>query len=127
MKHILQNYRRHILPDQVRAYRGVYERRRIDLNAQFGDLVTAQQTLATGVTSYLTILGNLWTAVVSVADFLQTDDLFQQGKPLELPTLPDLGHLPTWACPHCAAAAGPMAPPALPPPVLGPQPNQPGQ
>src|SRR5262249_13833937 len=64
----LEYYRRLILPDQVRAYRGVFERRQIDINAQFGDLVTAQQALATGVTAYLTVLGQLWTSVVNVAD-----------------------------------------------------------
>ena len=47
----LEYYRKFILPDQVRAYRGVYERRRIDPNSAFGDLVQAQQTLATNVSS----------------------------------------------------------------------------
>ena len=58
---------------------------RIDPNAAFGDLVQAQQTLVADVTAYLGILGSLWTSVVGVADFLQTDDLFQLGKPMELP------------------------------------------
>ena len=40
----MEYYRRNILPDQVRYYRGVFERRRIDPNAAFGDLVQAQQT-----------------------------------------------------------------------------------
>ena len=83
-------YRRNILPDQVRYYRGVFERRRIDPNAAFGDLVQAQQMLVADVTAYLGILGSLWTSVVGVADFLQTDDLYQLGKPLALPELPDL-------------------------------------
>ena len=77
-------YRRNILPDQVRYYRGVFERRRIDPNAAFGDLVQAQQMLVADVTAYLGILGSLWTSVVGVADFLQTDDLYQLGKPLAL-------------------------------------------
>ena len=42
----LEYYRRYILPDQVRAYRGAYDRRQIDPNASFGDVVSAQQTLA---------------------------------------------------------------------------------
>ena len=33
------------------------------------------------------------------ADYLQTDDLFQLGKPLELPKLPELD-LHDWPCPH---------------------------
>ena len=36
--------------------------------------------------------------MVSVADLLQTDDLFQLGQPHELPELPDLDHLPGWMC-----------------------------
>jgi cobalt-zinc-cadmium efflux system outer membrane protein len=105
----LEYYRRYILPDQVRAYRGVYERRQVDPNwtlNNFNDLLTAQQTLTTGVASYLTILGQLWTAVVNVADFLQTDDLFQFGQPEMLPPLPELEQLCPWPCPHpCGTAA----------------------
>jgi outer membrane protein, heavy metal efflux system len=93
-------YRRNILPDQVRYYRGVFERRRIDPNPSFGDLVQAQQMLVADVTAYLGILGSLWTSVVSVADFLQTDDLYQLGKPLALPELPDLEALHAWPCAH---------------------------
>jgi cobalt-zinc-cadmium efflux system outer membrane protein len=96
----LEAYRRYILPDLVRTYRGVFERRQIDisnvnaLNAAPGDLVAAQAALATNVTNYLVILGQLWTSVVSVADLLQTDDLFQLAKPRELPELPALENLP---------------------------------
>ena len=35
----LEYYRRYILPDQVRYYRGTYDRRQIDPNASFGDVV----------------------------------------------------------------------------------------
>jgi cobalt-zinc-cadmium efflux system outer membrane protein len=93
-------YRRNILPDQVRYYRGVFDRRRIDPTVAFGDLVQAQQMLVADVTAYLGILGSLWTSVVGVADFLQTDDLYQLGKPLALPELPDLESLHAWPCPH---------------------------
>src|SRR5262249_55897655 len=96
----LESYRKLILPYQVRYYRGVYERRQVDINAAFTDLVTAQQPLVANVTTYLGILGQLWTAAVSVADLLQTDDLFQLAKPQALPELPDLEHLPPWLCPH---------------------------
>jgi cobalt-zinc-cadmium efflux system outer membrane protein len=96
----LEYYRKFILPDQVRYYRGVLDRRQIDQSAAFGDLVTAQQTLVTNVTSYLGILGSLWMSVVSVADLLQTDDLFQLGQPLAVPAVPDLEALPSWPCCH---------------------------
>jgi cobalt-zinc-cadmium efflux system outer membrane protein len=105
----LEYYRRNILPDQVRYYRGVFERRQADINASPSDLVTAQQALATNVQAYLGILGSLWTSVVSVADLLQTDDLFQLSTPKELPVLPDLEHMPRWLCPHGRVADLPMA------------------
>jgi outer membrane protein, heavy metal efflux system len=100
----LEYYRKFILPDQVRAYRGVFDRRRVDPSVAFGDLVQAQQTLAADVSTYLTILGQLWTSVVGVADFLQTDDLFQLAQPRELPELPAFDRPPPWPCPHENAA-----------------------
>jgi cobalt-zinc-cadmium efflux system outer membrane protein len=104
----MEYYRRYILPDLVRYYRGVFERRQIDPSSSFGDLVFAQQNLATNVNTYIGILGSLWTSVVGVADFLQTDDLFQMGKPRELPEVPDFRHMqppPHWACGHDTLAA----------------------
>jgi cobalt-zinc-cadmium efflux system outer membrane protein len=100
----MEDYRRTILPNLVRYYRGIFARRQVDPNAAFGDLVFAQQNLTTNVTSYIGILGSLWSSVVSVADFLQTDDLFQLAKPKDLPALPDLSILPHWACDHLGVA-----------------------
>jgi cobalt-zinc-cadmium efflux system outer membrane protein len=101
----LEDYRQTILPLQVGAYRGVFERRR-EVGVQgrtpiaFADLVTAQQALTQSVTAYLTVLGQLWTSVVNVADLLQTDDLFQAGEAQPLPPLPDLDHLAPLPCGH---------------------------
>jgi cobalt-zinc-cadmium efflux system outer membrane protein len=109
----LEYYRRYILPDQVRGYRGAYDRRQIDPNASFGDVVSAQQTLAADVTTYLQTLGQLWTSVTSVADLIQTDDLFQFARPQAVPALPDLEHLAPLPCCHpCALplGAGAMSP-----------------
>jgi cobalt-zinc-cadmium efflux system outer membrane protein len=118
----MEYYRRNILPDQVRYYRGVFERRKIDPTVAFGDLVQAQQVLVADVTAYLGVLGTLWTSVVNVANYLQTDDLYQLGAPLELPRLPefDAQHPlpcphPQWVCPpglvaSSATASAPMAP-----------------
>jgi cobalt-zinc-cadmium efflux system outer membrane protein len=109
----LEDYRQTILPLQVGAYRGVFERRR-EVGAQgrtpiaFADLVTAQQALTQSVTAYLTVLGQLWTSVVNVADLLQTDDLFQAGEAQPLPPLPDLDHLAPLPCGHeCPPHDGP--------------------
>jgi cobalt-zinc-cadmium efflux system outer membrane protein len=116
----LEYYRRYILPDQVRTYRGVFERRGIDPNVAFADLVSAQQTLAQYVTSYLTVLGQLWTSVVSVADLLQTDDLFQLAHSLVVPELPELESLPAWPCAHpCTAGPAHLATQSEPGDVRG--------
>jgi outer membrane protein, heavy metal efflux system len=109
----LDYYRRYILPDQVRYYRGVFERRQVDLSASPSDLVTAQAGLASTVQTYLGILNSLWTAVVSVADPLQTPDLFQLATPRELPELPNLDQMPAWLCPHHRLATVPVGGPPL--------------
>jgi cobalt-zinc-cadmium efflux system outer membrane protein len=108
----LEDYRRTILPFQVLAYRGVFFRRAQvggvgRTPVAFADLVTAQQALIQSVSTYLGILGNLWTSVVSVADALQTDDLFQLAEPQSLPPIPDLDHLAPLPCGHeCPAGTG---------------------
>lgn len=104
----IEYYRKDILPDLVRYYRGVYQRRQVessDLNV--GDLAFAQQSLSQSVTAYLTVLGSMWSSVVTVASFLQTDDLFQMATPRPLPELPDFSQL-SWACghEHIAASCG---------------------
>lgn len=102
----IEYYRRYILPDLVRYYRGVYARRPLDPDGvNVGDLAFAQQNLSQNVMDYLNVLGNLWQSVVGVADFLQTDDLFQMATPRPLPELPDFGELSGWACGHSAVAA----------------------
>jgi cobalt-zinc-cadmium efflux system outer membrane protein len=100
----LEYYRNNILPDLVRYYRGVYARRQVDPASAFGDLVFAQQNLSSNVTAYLGVLGSTWSSVVTLANFLQTDDLFQLATPRELPTLPDLYRLNPWPCGHSALA-----------------------
>ena len=81
--------------DQVRAYRSLYARRHEgDPTAvAFGDVVTAQQTLAGYIAGYVTALGLQWTAVNDVANLLQTGDLFQGGQRKETDPIPDLRQL----------------------------------
>jgi len=78
--------------DQLRAYLMLYNRYRIsDPTAPaFGDVVTAQQTLAGYIAAYVTALGLQWTAVNDVANLLQTDDLFQTGPTKKMAPVPDL-------------------------------------
>jgi outer membrane protein, heavy metal efflux system len=112
----LEYYRSRILPDQVTYYRGVFERRQVQSDPNplsstelLGVLVTAQQALTLNVQNYLGILGSLWSAVVGVADLIQTPDLFQLAQPHELPPLPPLDQIPHWLCPHHRTAAWPPA------------------
>lgn len=73
---ISESYRTDLLPDQVRVYRGVYDRFRIDGESMdFAQVVVAQQTLATVVNSYLESLNDVWMATVDLAELLQVDDL----------------------------------------------------
>jgi cobalt-zinc-cadmium efflux system outer membrane protein len=82
------------LKDQVRVYKHVYDRfRGGDPAVTFGDVVTAQQTLAGYLTGYIAALGLQWTAVVDVANLLQTDDLFQGATGAEDQDLPPLEQL----------------------------------
>jgi cobalt-zinc-cadmium efflux system outer membrane protein len=89
------------IQDQVRAYRGLYERRETQPDqVAFGDVVTAEQTLATYIAAYVTALGAQWLAVADVANVLQTDDLFQTDQLQEMPPVPDLDHLLPLPCCH---------------------------
>lgn len=123
---LLGYYRDQILPDLVRAYRGIYERYHTEMPAgalvgpgttsppQFADVVVGQQNLANAIVTYVQTLGQAWQAVVDVADILQTDDLYRVGKEV-LPTvsvapLPELGPLPPLPCCH---PCSPLPDPAL--------------
>jgi cobalt-zinc-cadmium efflux system outer membrane protein len=108
--------------DQLRAYRSLRARRDADPTAVgFGDLVTAEQTLAGFVTGYVTALGLQWTAVNDVANLLQADDLFQVGPRQEMEPVPDLDRLRP---PHehlpCLSPLGPGGRIVEPGPAEGP-------
>jgi outer membrane protein, heavy metal efflux system len=79
------------LKDQVRVYKHIHDRfRGGDLQVTFGDVVTAQQTLAGYLTGYISALGLRWTAVVDMANLLQTDDLFSGTPGRDNPDVPHL-------------------------------------
>jgi cobalt-zinc-cadmium efflux system outer membrane protein len=94
----MEYYRNVILPDQVRYYRGVYNRYAQDPSVQFTDLIVAQQSLGTVVATYLTTLGSLWTAVADISGLIQTDDLYAVGG--ERCAGPGLGQLLALPCCH---------------------------
>jgi cobalt-zinc-cadmium efflux system outer membrane protein len=102
---LLEYFLNHMLPDQVQAYRGVYARHQWQPDqVSFGDIVQAQQTLVTTVTTYLTTLGSVWTAVVNVADLLETTDFSPMGLESQasqcVPEIPTLDQLPALPCCH---------------------------
>ncbi len=103
---IIEMYRRWMLPDQVQAYRGAYQRHQTEPGVvAFADVVTAQQTLATTITAYVTQLGTLWQAVVDVGSLLETDDLLRMGDTLPVPPVPDLASLCPLPCCHATQPA----------------------
>jgi cobalt-zinc-cadmium efflux system outer membrane protein len=75
-----QQYHSSILVDQVRAYRGAYQRYQVDPDADFNDVVTSQQTLASTISTYIQLLGDQWQAVADLAGLLQSDDIFAMGQ-----------------------------------------------
>ena len=99
-RQLVEYYRQHILPDQVQAYRGAYDRHQQDPDVAFSDVVTAQQTLAGTVTAYVGVLGSLWTAVSDMGALLEADDLFRMGELQQVPAVPDLETLCPLPCCH---------------------------
>ncbi|NQV28297.1 MAG: TolC family protein [Rhodopirellula sp.] len=81
---IASSYREQILQDQVRVYRGVYDRfQQAGGSVDFAQVVVAQQTLAQAISSYLDVLGEQWAATVDLAEIVQVDDLFSMGAGLD--------------------------------------------
>jgi outer membrane protein, heavy metal efflux system len=102
---LLELYRGDLLPKQVHAFRAAVARHYGEgaENVAFTDLIQSEQNLVATVGMYLTLLGAQWQAVVDVASFLQTDDLFQLAEgtyPVAVPELEQLLQLP--CCHPCA-------------------------
>jgi outer membrane protein TolC len=72
-------YKKQMLPNQVQAFRAAVARHVAvgDKTVSYNDVVTAQQTLASVISGYLTVLSDQWRAVVDIAHLTQTLDLFQ--------------------------------------------------
>lgn len=88
---VVENYQRFILPDQVRAFRGAYDAHQADPNrVGFGEVVNAQQTLATAVTTYVSTLASMWQSAIDVAALLQTEDFLQVKDTFVPAPVPDL-------------------------------------
>jgi cobalt-zinc-cadmium efflux system outer membrane protein len=114
-------YRDNILGNQVIVYRRVRLRYHTEPEKiAFADIFTTQQALATALAAYLSNLQAMWTAVVDVANLLQTDDLYLQGQEpcgAAGPRPADLLQPPPTAAQAPAPADGAAAPERLPPPA----------
>jgi cobalt-zinc-cadmium efflux system outer membrane protein len=131
---IVEKYAREILPDQVRVYKGTYDRHwEVPDQVGFQDVVTAQQTLAAALAAYLTALDAQWQAAVALANFLQTNDLFGVGQEtvdVHCEALRDLEGLKPLPCchpssplpdPRLKGADGSWPPPLYEGPAKGPE------
>jgi cobalt-zinc-cadmium efflux system outer membrane protein len=129
-RRILVLYRDQILPDQSRAYRGVFERHQQQPQIiAFGDVVVAQQILATTVNQYIAVLGDQWNALADLENVTQVLDLSILVENYErVPPPAPNGNAPADNQPQ-RPAPGPQRPPveAVPPPApkLGSQPAPP--
>ncbi len=71
------NQRDAVLPNLVRAYRGIIQRYQVEPDkVGFNDIVVAQQNLASALQAYLSSLDAQWKAAVDVASAVQLEELF---------------------------------------------------
>ena len=76
-KTVASSYREQVLPNLVRAYRGIIRRYQVEPDkVGFNDIVVAQQSLATALQSYLSALDAQWKAVSDLAQLSQLDELY---------------------------------------------------
>ncbi len=86
------SFRTEALQDQVRSYRGIYQRYHTDpAGIGFNDIVVAQQTLASTLNQYLQILQSQWLGLVNVGELLQVDDIFALGPTADVAQIPVIG------------------------------------
>jgi cobalt-zinc-cadmium efflux system outer membrane protein len=109
---LLELYRKNILPQQVEAYRAAVKRHYGGEagGVAYTDLIAAEQSLVTVISSYLGTTLAQWQAVSDLGSLLQTDDLFQLAEGAHLAEMPDLQHLVDLDCCH---PCNPLPNPAL--------------
>ena len=90
-RQLAKSFRTEALSDQVRAYRGVYQRYLTDPSGiSFNDVIVAQQTVASVLNQYIDILQSQWQSTVDMGELLQVDDLFQMGSPTPVAEIPTI-------------------------------------
>jgi cobalt-zinc-cadmium efflux system outer membrane protein len=99
---LLAMYQKNILPKQVQTFRAAVKRHfGGDIGGvAFNDLVSSEQNLVQVIGSYLTILQGHWQAVVDVASFLQTDELFRMADEVSGSPTVDFDELLRLPCHH---------------------------
>lgn len=90
-RQIADSFRTDALSDQVRAYRGIYQRYLTDpTGISFNDVIVAQQTVAGVLNQYIDILQSQWQSTVDLGELLQVDDLFLMGDAVPVAEIPEL-------------------------------------
>lgn len=90
-RQLAKSFRSEALSDQVRAYRGIYQRYMTDPSGiSFSDVIVAQQTVASVLNQYIDILQSQWQSTVELGELLQVDDLFQMGTPSQVAEIPSI-------------------------------------
>jgi outer membrane protein TolC len=90
-RQLAESFQSDALRDQVRAYRGVYQRYLADPSSvSFNDVIVAQQTVAQVLNQYLDILESQWQSLVDIGELLQVDDLMELGPLSVVASLPDI-------------------------------------
>jgi outer membrane protein, heavy metal efflux system len=90
-RQIAKSFRTEALSDQVRAYRGIYQRYLTEPSGiSFNDVIVGQQTVAGVLNQYLDVLQSQWQSTVDMGEMLQVDDLFQMGELSEVAEIPTI-------------------------------------
>lgn len=84
---VVQIYRHQITPDLARAYRAIYDRYQQEPDKlNIGDVVVAQQSLATATQAYLLAIAEQWRAtadLLNAAQMMRQEELFGvSGEPV---------------------------------------------
>ena len=89
-RQLASSFRTDALSDQVRAYRGIYQRYLTDPSGiSFNDVIVAQQTVSGVLNQYLDILQAQWQSTVDLGELLQVDDVFQMGDAVPVAEIPN--------------------------------------
>ncbi|MCA9115869.1 MAG: TolC family protein [Planctomycetaceae bacterium] len=120
-RQIAMSYREEILADQMRAYRGLYDRFQVAGDEiDFSQIVVAQQQLSETVRDYVEVLDEQWQAAADLSELLQVERidemllLFGQTPATDMAGVSASLPLPEVAPKEDAAPAAPQGPAVRP-------------